>query len=158
MQRSSESIARLATALAKAQAELSNPEKSLVATIRPNGPGIMRDSGGRTLALRSDDGRTVVEICPSLLAAGHDPRTPLELGETVAASQRDPLCFLRLPLAQPHPGAAAVFVDELNAGSLQHTRDCRERRDVACVPPGFDVGYRIAMEAGGLREVSDGPV
>jgi hypothetical protein len=38
-QRSSESIACLAAALAKAQAELTNPEKSLVATIRPNGPG-----------------------------------------------------------------------------------------------------------------------
>ncbi len=39
MQRSSESIASLAAALAKAQAELTNPEKSLVATIRSNGPG-----------------------------------------------------------------------------------------------------------------------
>ena len=39
MQRSSESIACLAAALAKAQAELTNPEKTLVATIRPNGPG-----------------------------------------------------------------------------------------------------------------------
>jgi hypothetical protein len=39
MQRSSESIASLAVALAKAQAELTNPEKSLVATIRPSGPG-----------------------------------------------------------------------------------------------------------------------
>ena len=39
MRRSSESIACLAAALAKAQAELTNPEKSLVATIRPNGAG-----------------------------------------------------------------------------------------------------------------------
>ena len=39
MQRSSESIGSLAAALAKAQAELINPEKSLVATIRPDGPG-----------------------------------------------------------------------------------------------------------------------
>jgi len=39
MQRASESIACLAAALAKAQAELINPEKSLVATIRPNSPG-----------------------------------------------------------------------------------------------------------------------
>src|SRR6202030_4334470 len=39
MHRSSESIACLAAALAKAQAELTNPEKSLVATIRPDGPG-----------------------------------------------------------------------------------------------------------------------
>jgi len=42
MQRSSESIACLAAALAKAQEELTNPEKSLVATIRPNGPGVKR--------------------------------------------------------------------------------------------------------------------
>jgi hypothetical protein len=39
MHRSSESIASLAGALAKAQAELTNPEKSLVATIRPQSPG-----------------------------------------------------------------------------------------------------------------------
>jgi hypothetical protein len=38
MHRSSESIASLAAALAKAQAELVNPEKSLVATIRSDGP------------------------------------------------------------------------------------------------------------------------
>src|SRR6266704_2494610 len=39
MQRSSESVASLATALAKAQAELVNPEKSLVATIRTDRRG-----------------------------------------------------------------------------------------------------------------------
>jgi hypothetical protein len=39
MQRSSESIACLAAALAKAQTELRNPEKSLVATIRLDAPG-----------------------------------------------------------------------------------------------------------------------
>ena len=38
MQRSSESIASLAAALAKAQIELVNPEKSLVATIASDGP------------------------------------------------------------------------------------------------------------------------
>ena len=38
MQRSSERIGAIAAALAKAQAELVNPEKSLVATIRANGP------------------------------------------------------------------------------------------------------------------------
>jgi ERF superfamily len=37
MQRSSPSIAALATALAKAQIELANPEKSLVGTIKPEG-------------------------------------------------------------------------------------------------------------------------
>jgi hypothetical protein len=39
MHQSSESIASLAAALAKAQAELTNPEKSLVATLRPRSRG-----------------------------------------------------------------------------------------------------------------------
>src|SRR5260221_1666109 len=39
MQRSSESVGALASALAKAQAELVNPEQSLTATIRPGGSG-----------------------------------------------------------------------------------------------------------------------
>ena len=39
MQRSSESIGTIAAALAKAQGELVNPEKSLVAIIRSDGPG-----------------------------------------------------------------------------------------------------------------------
>ena len=39
MPRSSESVAALASALAKAQAELVNPEKSLTATIRTGRPG-----------------------------------------------------------------------------------------------------------------------
>src|SRR5262249_17705757 len=38
MPRSSETVAALASALAKAQAELVNPEKSLTATIRPSRP------------------------------------------------------------------------------------------------------------------------
>ena len=39
MHRSSETIGTIAAALAKAQGELINPEKSLVATIRLDGPG-----------------------------------------------------------------------------------------------------------------------
>jgi hypothetical protein len=39
MQRSSESVAALASALAKAQAELVNPEKSLTARIKGTAPG-----------------------------------------------------------------------------------------------------------------------
>src|SRR6516225_9102640 len=39
MQRSSESIGTIAAALAKAQAHLVNPEKSLVGTIRSDGSG-----------------------------------------------------------------------------------------------------------------------
>jgi hypothetical protein len=42
--RSSESVASLAAALAKAQAELVNPEKTLVATIRPQTRGVVEQS------------------------------------------------------------------------------------------------------------------
>ena len=45
MPRSSESVAALASALAKAQAELVNPEKSLTATIRTGRAG---EGGERT--------------------------------------------------------------------------------------------------------------
>ena len=38
MQRSSETIGQIAAALAKAQAELTNPEKALIATIRAANP------------------------------------------------------------------------------------------------------------------------
>ena len=38
MQRSSETIGTIAAALAKAQAQLVNPEKSLVGTVRSDGP------------------------------------------------------------------------------------------------------------------------
>ena len=38
MHRSSESIGAIAAALSKAQSELTNPEKSLTATMRPDGP------------------------------------------------------------------------------------------------------------------------
>jgi len=44
MQRSSETIGTIAAALAKAQGELTNPEKSLTATIRPDGPGTIERS------------------------------------------------------------------------------------------------------------------
>jgi hypothetical protein len=50
MPRSSESVAALAAALAKAQAELVNPEKSLIATIRE----------------RSGGGDAELPLCPAL--------------------------------------------------------------------------------------------
>ena len=53
MQRSSETIGTIAAALAKAQGELINPEKSLVATIRSNGPGATAEKSFRYAPLSS---------------------------------------------------------------------------------------------------------
>ena len=61
MQRSSESIASLAAALAKAQAELVNPEKSLVGTIRSDDPC---------------GGRAGVPLCPAVERARHRAQDP----------------------------------------------------------------------------------
>ena len=56
MPRSSELIASLAAALAKAQAELVNPEKSLVATVRADGSG---------------NDRAVIPLCPAIERSRH---------------------------------------------------------------------------------------
>jgi hypothetical protein len=59
MQQASGSIGSLAAALARAQVELINPEKSMVATIRPEGRGAAEQifryaplSDGSTLSVR----------------------------------------------------------------------------------------------------------
>jgi hypothetical protein len=60
MQRSSPSIAALATSLAKAHIELANPEKSLIGTIEPQ--GVLRENGspqtGRSALSQRRQGRT----------------------------------------------------------------------------------------------------
>jgi hypothetical protein len=53
MQRSSETIGTIAAALAKAQAVLTNPEKSLVATIRSDAKGGAEESAFRYAPLSS---------------------------------------------------------------------------------------------------------
>jgi hypothetical protein len=72
MPRSSESIANLAAALAKAQAELINPEKSLVATTRENGSGRIERSTKRAAAEGADRlarGNGRADVAPSPCSA-----------------------------------------------------------------------------------------
>jgi hypothetical protein len=59
MHQSSSSIAALAAALAKAQAQLVNPEKSLTATIRAERPG---------------GARAQLPLCPACEWAGNRPQ------------------------------------------------------------------------------------
>ena len=60
MHRSSDTIATIAAALAKAQVELTNPEKSLVATIRSPFP---REA-------------THLPLCPAVERVGHRAQEP----------------------------------------------------------------------------------
>jgi hypothetical protein len=46
------------------------------------------------------------------VAAGHAAEPPF-------SGRRELLALFRGPLAQPDPGAAAIFVDELDAGQLE---------------------------------------
>jgi hypothetical protein len=61
-------------------------------------------------------------------------------------------------VAEPHARAASILVDELDAGFFQNSFDVRERFWVARVPSDFEVGDRIAMQAGRLGEVSYRPI
>src|SRR5580700_4090408 len=70
MQRSSENIGTIATALAKAQAELTNPEKSLVATIRTDVPGGGVERSFRYAPLSSGLEIVTVQATAVDLAAG----------------------------------------------------------------------------------------
>jgi hypothetical protein len=63
MQRFSETIGTIAGALAKAQPELTNPEKSLVATIEIEGDGRARERSFRYAPLSS--GLEIVRKTPS---------------------------------------------------------------------------------------------
>ena len=74
MQRSSESIGAIAAALAKAQAEITNPEKSLTATIRSPVPA---------------RGRPDVSLCAALNRARHRPQSAWPARNRNRADDRD---------------------------------------------------------------------
>ena len=74
MQRSSESIGAIAAALAKAQAELTNPEKSLTATIRSAVPA---------------RARTDVPLCAAVERARHRSQNAWPARDCHRADHRD---------------------------------------------------------------------
>jgi hypothetical protein len=117
VQRCSESIAAIASALAKAQAELVNPEKSLTATIRPERQGgTERSFRYAPLASGLDIVRKILgahEIA-TLQATGMDEHTGLvKLTTTLAHSSGQwiasewPVCRVA-DLATPHRMGAAL--------------------------------------------------
>jgi hypothetical protein len=63
-----------------------------------------------------------------------------------------------LPLSQPDPWATAVLVDELDACSLEHSDDYRERFSVSGVPSCFDVGDCISMKVGRFGKIPNRPI
>ena len=92
MQRSSETIGAIAAALAKAQAELTNPEKALIATIRAANPR-ESDQTFRYAALSSG-----LDIVRKALG-GHEIATV----QTTAIDQEAGLIRLTTTLATPPP-------------------------------------------------------
>ena len=92
MQRSSETIGAIATALAKAQGELTNPEKSLTATIRSPFP---REES-RTFRYASlASGLEIVRKCLSSMKLRHCKQLQSIARQAFSASQR----FWRTPRA-----------------------------------------------------------
>ena len=113
MQRSSPSIANLAAALAKAQAELVNPEKSLVATIRSDGPR------GTEQTFRYAPLSSGLDIVRKTLGQ-HEIATV----QTTAIDQTR-------RHRQPHDPAGAFFrrMDRVGLAGLCHQRDCDAASD-----------------------------
>ena len=115
MQRSSESVAALAAALAKAQAELVNPEKSLTATIRTGAPG----EAGRTFRyaplssgldiIRKTLGQHEIAIIQTTAIDQTSGLVKLTTvlahasGEWIAAGRCVPLRIWRVPSARVRP-------------------------------------------------------
>jgi hypothetical protein len=62
------------------------------------------------------------------------------------------------PIAEPDARSASILIDELDAGFFQNSLDVRERFWVARVTSDFEVGDRIAMQAGRISKVSHRPI
>jgi hypothetical protein len=119
VQRSSESIGAIATALAKAQAELTNPEKSLIATIRASHPR-ENDQTFRYAALSS--GLDIVrkalgghEIATVQTTAIDNEAGLIRLTTTLAHSSGEwlssewPVCTISETVAPRRMGAALTY-------------------------------------------------
>jgi hypothetical protein len=133
MQRSSETIGAIAAALAEAQAELTNPEKSLVATIRGSGPREM-DQTFRYAALSS--GLDIVrkalgghEIATVQTTAIDKEAGLIRLTTTLAHASGEwlssewPVC----PIAEPHGRGAHLCAAVLVVHLGRHRRRGRSR-------------------------------
>jgi hypothetical protein len=155
MQRSSESIGAIAAALAKAQAELTNPEKSLIATIRASHPR-ETDQTFRYAALSS--GLDIVrkalgghEIATVQTTAIDNEAGLIRLTTTLAHSSGEwlssewPVCAISETVAPRRMGAALTYArryalftlvgiageDDLDAPDLNLKVEAVSKRDVA---------------------------
>jgi hypothetical protein len=131
MQRSSETIGAIAAALAKAQAELTNPEKALVATIRASNP---RDhdqtfryaalSSGLDIVRKALGGHEIATVQTTAI----DRAGLIRLTTTLAHSSGEwlssewPVC----PIAET--GAAPDGIGAHLRATLRALHACRHRR------------------------------
>ena len=139
MQRSSETIGAIAAALAKAQAELTNPEKSLIATIRASNPR-ENDQTFRYAALSS--GLDIVrkalgghEIATVQTTAIDKEAGLIRLTTTLAHSSGEwlssewPVCAIsRDGGAAPHGSGADLRAPLCHVHAGRHRRRGRSRR------------------------------
>jgi hypothetical protein len=118
MQRSSQSIASLAAALAKAQAELINPEKSLVATIRSEAGGTEQTFRYAPLSSGLDIVRKILgqhEIATLQTTSIDQPAGTVSLTTVLAHSSGEwiasdwPVCAISETAAPHRMGAALTY-------------------------------------------------
>ncbi len=141
MQRSSETIGAIAAALAKAQAELTNPEKALIATIRASNPR-EQDQTFRYAALSSG-----LDIVRKALG-GHEIATV----QTTAIDKEAGLIRLTTTLAHSSGRMAVVGMaglpDQRDRGAETHGSGAHLRTTVRLVHAGRHCRRRRSRRAG----------
>jgi hypothetical protein len=164
MHRSSESIAALAAALAKAQSELSNPEKSLVATIGADRPGerarafryaplssgldLVRKALGQqqiaTVQTTAIDASTGTVNLTTVLAHAS--------GEWIASDW--PVCRLADTAAPHRMGAALTYARRYALFTLVGIagEDDLDAPDLKCRPQSRETARAASPEAGGSEK------
>lgn len=170
MQRSSESIAELAAALAKAQTELVNPEKSLTATIAGEWRGDVRSfryaplSSGLDI-VRKTLGQHAIAV---LQSTAIDPTTRLVILTTMLAhasgqwvSSEWPVCRSDQPLPQHRMGAALTYARRYALFSLvgiagEDDLDAPDLLEAATVPAttGLDSDSAATMRSSRSKTIS----
>ena len=176
MQRSSETIGAIAAALAKAQAELTNPEKALIATIRASNPRD-QDQTFRYAALSS--GLDIVrkalgghEIATVQTTAIDNEAGLIRLTTTLAHSSGEwlssewPVCTISETAAPRRMGAALTYArryalftlvgiageDDLDAPDLNGKADA-----AANIAPDVRAKARFAAQTQPARAVDERP-
>jgi hypothetical protein len=63
-----------------------------------------------------------------------------------------------MPPSEPHAGATAVLVDELDARTLKRAYDSRQCRGITDIAASFNVSDSVSVDLSGFGEIPYAPI